>query len=258
MSGIKDVVIIGAGNVGCHLARKLHAANYNIVQVAGRREANVKSLAEDIGAEHTLEFDQVIKGQDLYIMALPDEIMEKVLTKLNLLDELIVHTSGSVSIDILEPYSENYGVLYPLQTFSRGREINIKEVPFLVEANRIDNEDLLVGLGNHLSDSVMVVDSVRRQYIHVAAVFASNFSNHMYDIARSVLEEQDLDFNLLAPLILETAAKATTLGPDRAQTGPARRQDVRIMKKHMEMLRDNPAAMEIYLRISESIKDHTE
>jgi predicted short-subunit dehydrogenase-like oxidoreductase (DUF2520 family) len=184
--------------------------------------------------------------------------MEEVLPKLKLSDELIVHTSGSVSMDILEPYSENYGVFYPLQTFSKDREINIREVPFLVEANRIDNEDLLVDLGNHLSDRVMLVDSVRRQYIHIAAVFASNFSNHMYDIAHTILQEQDLDFDLLSPLILETAAKATTIGPDRAQTGPARRKDNKIMKKHMEMLRDNPAAMEIYRRISDSIKDHTE
>jgi predicted short-subunit dehydrogenase-like oxidoreductase (DUF2520 family) len=161
-------------------------------------------------------------------------------------------------MDILDPYSENFGVLYPLQTFSRRREIDLKNVPVMVEANRIDNEDLLLDLARHLSEKVMVVDSVKRQYLHIAAVFASNFSNHMYDIARSVLEEQGLDFELLSPLILETAEKATTVGPGKAQTGPARRRDEEVMQKHLEMLKGNPAALEIYRRISDSIKDHTE
>lgn len=257
MSEIKDIVIIGAGNVGCHLARKFHAASCNITQVAGRREANVKSLAGDVGAAHTLDLEKVITGQDLYILALPDEVMEDILPKLPLTNELIVHTSGSVPMNILAPYSENYGVFYPLQTFTRRRQIDMKEVPVFVEANRIDNENLLVDLGKNLSEKVMVVDSVRRQYLHIAAVFASNFSNHMYDIARSVLEEQGLDFDLLSPLIMETAAKATSLGPDKAQTGPARRSDLKVMEKHLEMLRGNKAAMEIYRRISDSIKDHT-
>jgi predicted short-subunit dehydrogenase-like oxidoreductase (DUF2520 family) len=258
MAGINNIVLIGAGNVGCHLARKLHAASLNIVQVAGRREANVKSLAEDLGASHTLDFGKVIKGQDLYILALPDEVMEEVLPALPLNDELIVHTSGSVPMNIQDPYSENFGVLYPLQTFTRHREIDLKKVPVLVEANRIDNEDLLLEIAKHLSEKAMVVDSVKRQYLHIAAVFAANFSNHMYDIASSVLEEQGLDFELLSPLILETAQKATALGPRKAQTGPARRRDKEVMQKHLEMLKGNPAAMEIYRRISDSIKDFTE
>jgi predicted short-subunit dehydrogenase-like oxidoreductase (DUF2520 family) len=258
MAGINSIVIIGAGNVGCHLARKLYAASFNIVQVAGRRAVNVKSLAEDLGATHTQDFAKIVKGQDLYILALPDEVMEEVLPKLPLSDELIVHTSGSVHLNILHPYSENYGVLYPLQTFTRHRDFDLNEVPIMVEANRIDNEDLLLALGKRLSEKVMVVDSIRRQYLHIAAVFASNFSNHMYDIARSVLEEQDLDFELLVPLIMETAEKATTLGPAKAQTGPAMRRDKKVMQKHLEMLKGNPAAMEIYRRISDSIIDHTE
>jgi predicted short-subunit dehydrogenase-like oxidoreductase (DUF2520 family) len=258
MPGIKNIVVIGAGNVGCHLARKLHEASFNIVQVAGRHEENIKILAQDVEARHTLDPGQVIKGQDLYILALPDEVIEEVLPKLSLIDELIVHTSGSAPMSILAPCSGNYGVLYPLQTFTRHREIDLKKIPVLVEANRIDNEDLLVDLGKRLSEKVMIVDSVRRQYLHIAAVFASNFSNHMYDIARTILEEHGLDFDLLSPLINETAAKAMALGPDKAQTGPARRRDVKVMQKHLEMLKDNPAAMEIYRRISDSINDHTE
>jgi predicted short-subunit dehydrogenase-like oxidoreductase (DUF2520 family) len=257
MAAIRSIVIIGAGNVGCHLARKLHAASFSISQVAGRRAENVKTLAADLDASYTLEFEKLITGQDLYIIALPDEVMEDVLPKLPLTNELIVHTSGSVPMDILKPYSENFGVLYPLQTFTRRRKIDLKEVPIFVEANRIDNENALIGLAKKLSNKVLAADSVQRQYLHIAAVFASNFSNHMYDIARSVLEEQGLDFNLLSPLILETAAKATTMGPGKAQTGPARRNDVKVMQKHLEMLSGNEAAMEIYRRISESIKDHT-
>lgn len=257
MDPIQNVVIIGAGNVGCHISRKLHAAGYTISQVAGWREANVLALANDLGAAHCLHFEKILTKQDLYIMALPDEAMEEILPRLPLSDELLVHTSGSVPMQILDPYSENTGVLYPLQTFTRKRHIDLKEVPVLIEANRIDNENRLKEVASGLSNDVRVIDSMARLYIHIAAVFASNFSNHMYDLARNVLEEQGLDFEIMGPLIMETATKAIRMGPDEAQTGPAKRKDLRTMQKHLELLSDNKAARELYRLISESIIDKT-
>lgn len=257
MDPIQNVVIIGAGNVGCHISRKLHAAGYTISQVAGWRETNVIALAGDLGASHCLEFEKILTKQDLYIMALPDEAMEEILPRLPLTDELLVHTSGSVPMQFLDPYSENTGVLYPLQTFTRKRHIDLMQVPILIEANRIDNENRLMEVANKLSKDVRVIDSMARLYIHIAAVFSSNFTNHMYDIARNLLEEHGLDFEIMGPLIMETANKAIKMGPDEAQTGPAKRKDLRTMKKHLELLADNKAAQELYRLISESIIDKT-
>lgn len=253
MDPVQKIVIIGAGNVGSHLARKLHAAGYTISQVAGRRESNVLKLASDLEASHCLEFEKITTAQDLYILALPDEVMEEILPRLPLTNELLVHTSGSVPLDLLQAYSENTGVFYPLQTFTRNRDVDLKEVPILIEGNRIDNENRLLAVASKLSTEARVSDSESRLYTHIAAVFASNFSNHMYDIARKLLEEHGLDFDLMGPLILETARKAISMGPDEAQTGPAKRRDIKTMQKHAELLNNNKAAKELYRLISESI-----
>ena len=257
MKHVKNIVIIGAGNVGTRLACALNDAGCNIVQIAGRRSIAVETLAKTLDTDFTLSLAKIIKGQDLYILALPDNAMEEVLGELDLTDELLVHTSGSVPMEILIPFSENVGVFYPLQTFTRNREIDLKVVPFLMEANRIDTEDSLVGLGKMLSANVNVADSEKRLQMHVAAVFASNFSNHMYDIAREIMQDNGFDFDLLVPLITETAAKAVEMGPDNSQTGPALRKDMEIIAKHLELLKNKPAARELYDRISKNIIDQT-
>ena len=237
------------------MALALNEAAYEIRQVAGRRESAVESLASRLNTEYTLSFDRIIKGCDLYLMALPDGVMDEILPQLGLSDELLVHTSGSVPMDILQPYSENTGVIYPLQTFTRTRAVDLRKVPIMIEANRIDNENALLALAADLSDTVSVVDSLKRQNIHIAAVFASNFSNHMLNMSRLLMEANNLDFSLLAPLISETTAKALELGPNNAQTGPAKRNDMKIIEKHLAMLRGNPEAQELYHLISKNIMD---
>lgn len=236
METIQDIVIVGAGNVGTHLAEIMLEAGFTICQLAER------------GAT-------IVPGKDLYIMALPDAAMEEALSEMPLKDEMLVHTSGSVPMEILSRYSENTGVFYPLQTFTKGRPIDMKEVPLLIEANRIDNENILVEAAKKISNKVIVADSDRRLSLHIAAVFASNFSNHMYDIARHLMEEQELDFDLLSPLIIETAAKARALGPDKAQTGPAKRNDREVIRKHLDMLKGHEAIKELYKRISDNISE---
>lgn len=255
MAEIKDIVIIGAGNVGTHLAVALQKAGCSIRQVVGRREKAVVELARETNAPHTFDFSNILSGQDLYLMALPDGVMEEVLPKLKLDNGLLVHTSGSVPMNILSPYSENTGVFYPLQTFTRKRELNLRDVPFLVEANRIDNENKLHELASLLSERAIVADSDRRQKMHIAAVFASNFSNHMYNMARILMEDNGLDFAMLEPLIRETTAKAMELGPGKAQTGPALRKDMQVIQKHIEMLSDKPEVRELYRMITQNIID---
>jgi len=258
MAEIKNIVIIGAGNVGTGLACAFSDVGCNIVQVVGRREEAVATLAEMFNADHTLSFKDVTKGQDLYLMALPDRAMSEILPQLGLTNELLVHTSGSVPMDILSSFSDNIGVFYPLQTFTRDRKIDLGEVPLLVEANRIDGEDVLLELGKKLSTHVEVADSAQRQLLHIAAVFASNFSNHMYDIARQLMLDNGFDFELLIPLIKETAAKAVEMEPDQAQTGPALRKDMQVIENHLELLKNMPEVQKLYQQISKNIIDQTE
>lgn len=258
MSEIRNIVIIGAGNVGSHLAIALKEKGFNIAQVVGYRELAVKELANATGAKYTLRFEDTLKGQDLYILALPDKVLNEILPRLKLNNELIVHTSGSVPMDILLPFSENTGVFYPLQTFTHSRVINLKEIPLLIEANRIDNENLMREVAEKLSDHVRVTDSVKRQQIHIAAVFASNFSNHMYNVARDLAESNGVDFGILASLIKETTAKAIELGPRKAQTGPAKRNDLQVIEKHLEMLSAKPEIQELYKLITQNIIDQNE
>jgi predicted short-subunit dehydrogenase-like oxidoreductase (DUF2520 family) len=254
---IRDIVIIGAGNVGTHLGRALSRAGFRICQVAGWREQAVKALASELDTGHTTEMQAVRKRCDLYIMALPDNIIEGILPVLGLTDELLVHTSGSLPLNILSPFSSNTGVLYPLQTFSRKRDMDLQEVPFLIEACNPESEDLLLGLAGKLSHRVGLADSGQRQALHIAAVFACNFTNRMYDIARRILEEYGLDFSLLVPLIRETAKKATEIGPAGSQTGPAYRRDMKIIEKHLDILARHPGILEIYRDITNNILDES-
>ncbi len=253
MNDIRNIVIIGAGNVGTRLAHAFRDAGCRIVQVAGRRNAAVKALADEMEAAMTLSFEEIVKGQDLYLLALPDDAILEVVPQLGLGHELLVHTSGSMPMDVLAPYAESIGVFYPLQTFSSIRPVNMAEVPVLVEAGRIEHEDALLALGRRLSRVVSVADSTRRQRVHIAAVFASNFSNHMYAIAQKLMAESGFDFELLVPLIRETALKAIEMGPGAAQTGPAKRNDLKIIEKHLAMLGNEPEWQQIYALLSKSI-----
>ena len=253
MGSIKNIVIIGAGNVGTRLAHAFTKAGCSIVQVAGWRETSVKDLADSLNTGFTLSFENLIKGQDLYLIALPHKAMADVLPQLNLGNELLVHTSGSVPMDVLAPFAENIGVFYPLQTFSSLRRVDMTAVPLLIEANRIENEASLVSLGKKLSGNVSVANSMQRQRIHIAAVFAGNFSNHMYTLARKLMIDNGFDFELLVPLIRETALKAIEMGPEAAQTGPAARNDIDIIQKHLHMLQNDPELRDIYDLLSKSI-----
>ncbi len=255
---INTIAIIGAGNVGTHLALALDQAGCSVMQIAGRHEKAIRDLAETVNAQTVTSLSELKKGLDLYILALPEAAMEEILPQLDLGEELLVHTSGSLPLEMLFPYTENNGVFYPLQTFTHGREVDFHDVPVLIEANRIDNESLLLSLARRLSSQVQTANSVQRKALHLAAVFACNFSNHMYSIARQLANEHDIDYDLLKPLIRETALKAISLGPQEAQTGPAKRNDLKSIDEHMEMLSNNPGLKELYKRITESIQEQSD
>jgi predicted short-subunit dehydrogenase-like oxidoreductase (DUF2520 family) len=194
-----------------------------------------------------------ISGSDACLICISDDAIAPVINQLNPGNCLLMHTAGSVSLDVFKDKAVNYGVLYPLQTFTRGRPLDYDSIPFLTEANTPENLSLINQLASSVSNNVTEADSTRRLYIHLAAIFASNFSNHMFAMAEKIAGEYNMPFELLKPLIAETTAKALDMSPHIAQTGPAARGNRRVIEKHLELLKDDPRLQELYRLISESI-----
>lgn len=251
---IKNVVIIGAGNLATQLSLALTEKEIKVVQVYSRKTESAKELAQKLNSEFTTDLSLLRKDADLYIVAVKDSAITDVLENLNLNEnKLIVHTAGSVPMSILEGFSTNYGVFYPLQTFSKNRKVDFSNIPICIEANHPSNLLKLEFLGRKLSNSVNQINSAERKILHLAAVFTCNFVNHFYAIGADILHEQKLDFNLLKPLITETAAKIQNLYPLEAQTGPAKRYDKTIIDAQLNMLESHPEYRKIYSFVTESI-----
>jgi predicted short-subunit dehydrogenase-like oxidoreductase (DUF2520 family) len=166
-----------------------------------------------------------------------------------------MHTAGSVPMDVFRDKATNYGVLYPLQTFTKSRSLDYSQIPFLTEANTPENLRMINHIATSVSKLVMEASSTQRLYLHLAAIFASNFSNHMYVLAEKLSNEYNMPFDLLKPLIAETTSKALGMSPQIAQTGPAVRGNTAVMERHLDLLKDRPKLQELYRMISGSIGD---
>lgn len=249
------IAFIGAGNLAVNLAQALHRKGFNIVQIYSRTEESARSLAEKVGAGWTINLDDVTTEASLYIVSLKDSVFTELLTQI-VKDKdgaLLVHTAGSIPMRIWEDSTARYGVLYPMQTFSKQREVDFKEIPFFIEAARKEDAKLLKSIASALSDKVFEADSLQRKSLHLAAVFACNFTNHMYVLTADLLKKYNLPFEVMLPLIDETARKVHELPPLQAQTGPAVRYDTNVMDGHLDMLADDPVMQEIYQILSENI-----
>ncbi len=249
------ICLLGAGNVAVHLSKELQTAGYTFVQVYSRSEASARSLAQTLGCAWT-NCLQSLNTADYYLCALKDEALPLVLEQIPFFPGLWLHTSGSLGLDVFEPYTRSCGVLYPLQTFSKQRELNLKTVPFFIESLSPELLSRIRSMAEKLSERVYELDSSKRRYLHLAAVFACNFSNHLYTLAAEILQEQGLPFELLLPLIDETAGKVHEKTPEEAQTGPALRMDHNIIDKHLALLKTEPARADLYRLLSESIFEH--
>ncbi len=252
---IKTAVIIGSGNVAWHLGKVLLKNTIEILQIIGKSVRSTQKLANELRTPFTIDLNQIQTNADIYIISVSDDSIEDVIKKLNLTDQLIVHTSGTTSISVFEKYFTNYGVLYPLQTFSKNREIDFNEIPIFIEGNSDTNQKRISNLAELISQKVIAVNSVTRAKLHLAAVFACNFTNHMYAIAEHLMQSEKLDFLLLQPLIMETSQKAMEMKPKEAQTGPAVRKDFKLMEKHLKILEKEPLLKEIYTLLSRSIQN---
>jgi predicted short-subunit dehydrogenase-like oxidoreductase (DUF2520 family) len=231
-------IILGSGNVAEALAVAMAArgGTLELVQLYARSEAG-RELAARLGVPFT-DSPAALADADIYIMAVSDSAIGELSAQMNIpATAVVAHTAGGVSIDALSPHIAHRAVLYPLQTFTKGCEVNFAEVPLFIEYNDTVAGCAVRRLADMLSKSVAEADSALRVKLHTAAVFACNFTNHLYSLGNELLREKGLEFNILAPLITETARKAIASGtPASVQTGPAARDDRNTMQRHVELL----------------------
>ncbi|MBE0648343.1 MAG: DUF2520 domain-containing protein [Bacteroidales bacterium] len=256
MDQIKNIVILGAGNVAAHLSQALAAKGFDITQIYSRTEEKGRRLAALLGTGYAGSVKDINPDADLYIMALSDTALSEIAMQFNVDQGIVVHTSGSVGMDVLKDCSNYTGVVYPLQTFREGNQIPFDAIPVCVEASDSDVEERLLDLAGRLSTNVRVLNSGQRKILHLTAVFASNFTNYLYTIAEDLLLQNDIPFDLLEPLIMRTAANASHSNLFSLQTGPAVRGDTAILESHMELLSGDKAYKEIYELISKQIIQH--
>jgi len=247
------ICLIGAGNLATQLGMALSEKGHQIVQVWSHTSDSATELALKLNCPFTIDVDLITKDTDIYIIAIKDQEISNLLASHHWGNKLVVHTSGSTPMDILAPYCANFGVFYPFQTFTRSKKVDFGQVPFCIEANTPQNLEVLNQLALSLSRNIRHLDSLQRQQIHLAAVFSCNFVNHFYAVGKELLQEKGIDFELLKPLILETAQKALEQDPETAQTGPAIRNDKATMAKHLGMLAGHPDLKDLYTQISQRI-----
>lgn len=248
------IVLVGTGNLATRLGMALHAGNIEIAQVFGRSAAAASQLADLLSCPFTSHLEELLPDADLYLMAVSESALPLLLKNERFHHQFLVHTSGSIPMELLSHTTENFGVFYPLQTLSKQKEVNFRNVPICIEANNKVNLETLQELASLISDKVIQIDSNNRKYLHLSAVFVCNFVNHLYAIGGKLLEEKGLDFQLLRPLIAETAEKAALFLPEEVQTGPAVRNNQPIMDLHLQMLEQHPEWQKIYEVISNDIK----
>ena len=246
------VVIIGAGNVATVLGRRIFLTGHIITQVISRHSAHAALLAGKLNCGYTSAFGSINPHSDLYIIAISDSALLEIHKELSLNKKLVVHTAGSVSKEVLKNISNNYGVLYPLQSLRK--EIDaIPEIPLLVDANTEDNLTLIYDFAKTISGEVKIADDRERLKLHIGAIMVNNFTNHLYAMAETYCISEQIDFNMLKPLIRETANRIVTHSPSTVQTGPAQRKDRFTIEKHLSLLSKYPEIRDIYIKMTESI-----
>lgn len=256
------ITIIGAGNMAWHLAKNFEANSLSVHAVYSRKITDAKTVTDELyHADSTDSLDFSESKSELFVLAVSDDALNKVARKLILPQGVtIVHTSGSQSLDSLEGIFENRsdiacGVFYPLMTFTKYKEIDFSVVPICVESSDETTLIFLREIAERISGEVNVITSEQRKVLHLAAVFACNFTNHLLAISQEITEANKLDYSLLKPLISETLGKALAAEhPADVQTGPAVRNDLETLKRHEKMLEDDTDLRNLYRKLSRSIQ----
>jgi|SRR5690554_1932227 len=253
-----NIAVIGTGNLAWHLAPALENAGHIVTEVYGRNlDKAAKITSRLYAAEITDDLDFSESQAEIYILSVSDQAIPEIADSIILPeDSLLVHTSGATPMDILAYSSASYiGTFYPLQSFTASREVNFGMIPILYESDDKHALKMLGTLAESISSRSYYIKSRDRQALHIAAVFASNFTNHMLRLSEEILERQGLDFEMLKPLVIEQISKSLEMGPEASQTGPALRGDLNILDQHYQFLSYREQIAEIYKLISQDIID---
>lgn len=250
------IVLIGAGNLATHLGKALHAAGHDMVQVFSRTMQSAETLASLLDAEPLTDMAQVRDDADVYIFSVKDSALEQLISQLcGGEKKVFLHTAGSMPMSVFREKALHYGVLYPMQTFSKQREVDFSIIPCFIEANDEFALKQIEGLAGQISHRVFQLSSEDRKYLHLSAVFACNFANHCYAASQELLQQHGIPFDVMLPLIDETAAKVHGMTPKEAQTGPAVRYDENVIDKQIQLLENQPYFQKIYDCMSKSIHE---
>lgn len=252
------VSFIGSGNLAWHLAPAFDNAGFSVREVYSKNPTNAEALVGRLyEAEVKASLDFSTSTSSIFVIATSDDVIQNIVREIILPDDaILVHTSGSQPLSVLGfAATPNVGVLYPLQSFSKERKVDFGDIPVFVESENQATEDVLMKMGKSISKSVFKITSDERKALHVAAVIASNFTNHMLLLAQEIMRENSMSFDWLKPLVAEMINKSLAIGPENAQTGPARRGDFETLDRHMEFLMDDESIGEIYKLISQDIVD---
>lgn len=246
------VVIIGSGNVAQHLIQAFaKSKEIEVLQVFSRRKETGIPLLDS--SKITNDFNTIVES-DLYIIAVSDDAIATVSSQLKFKNRLVVHTSGSVPIDSLDTKNRR-GIFYPLQTFTKGKEVDFSQIPICLEIEKEADFNLLEKAAKTISNNVLKSNEKQRKALHISAVFVNNFVNEMYRIGNEICQENKVPFEILKPLILETVNKVMTLSPKEAQTGPAKRNDTQTIEAHLDFLSNENHAT-IYKILTQSIQNN--
>lgn len=251
------IAIVGTGKVAAHLAYIFRQKGFVLSKIVGRNAEKVAALAQMYDTEGGDFSTHFGTETDLVVIAVSDSAIENVAQSIsnNIDNQIVAHTSGTVPTAVLSPFFKNYGAFYPLQTFSEGHLPDFSQIPIFVNGDSIENQQFIQNIAKQLSDTVYDFDDKNRQALHIAAIFANNFTNHLLAISDNILSKTDIPFNVLLPLIAETFSKVAHHAPHTVQTGPAQRGDVSTVYKHLEYLRENapPQYFDIYKVLSNAI-----
>jgi predicted short-subunit dehydrogenase-like oxidoreductase (DUF2520 family) len=247
-----EIVIIGTGNVATILGRKLKEAGHVIVQVCGRTAATTDALATEWSAAACYAMKDLNRTAGFYLIALADTALHGIDQQLSLPGKLVAHTAGSVSKDVLRHVSEQHGIFYPLQSLRKEMAV-IPDIPLFIDAATPEAHYALSNLAGSITEQVHSAGDEQRMQLHLAAVMVNNFTNHLYGLAEKYCLQHALDFKQLLPLIKETAQRIEQYSPASVQTGPAIRNDLATIQRHLDMLKDYPTLQQLYEQMTKSI-----
>lgn len=254
MKEIKTISFIGSGNVATHLAVALNAKGFTIDTILSQTLQNATELASKVNARGIDQLNQLDQTSDLYIISLKDDAIDTYLEGLNLTNQLVAHTSGSYETTKLAKFSSKTGSFYPLQTFNKGNSVDFSNVPIIIESENAETIESLLAIAKRLTDNTHILTASQKKALHISAIGINNFTHFILSKSKEYCGVNDLDFNLLKPLLKQTIESfSNEEKPLQKQTGPARRGDITIIENHIEALSGDKEFQALYKDLSQYI-----